>query len=338
MRCFCKIDPLSYIEEKDYRNGEAGISLLADMREEDVTSDEEAPRQRVHTSVTMEEISSGHIDTAIEQGIKVSPDSPYKNRVTPIDTFSSASLTFERRMTMYITSVAVLYEIDATVSSFSSSGKSEEESHKQNASFRFRLYMERDKVLMCFDRFESVFDHAGAPDISIIYGKWIDFLSSEQAAESIEPFISELKELTDNNFDVLSFLGDTIYERREDGFSRSGNIYRMEDKLFADFCDELLAKQGVPNYFVMPFEGGFEADFYDKQSPRLTLNIENAAQNYYQETERYTGVKSFVNAISCNYAECDEFVFKYIDNTVIRAPEKKDTITLEEFAKLFMEE
>lgn len=327
-------EPLAGFDKSYYQKGGTTPSLLAEIETETPSGPDESdtPRQRVHTSVTVEEDTASHIEMTMRKSVQVDPDSPNKGQVSSY-TSSSVVLTFERQMTVYIAPGAVLYEIDATDSSAESS---DGESHKQNTSFKFFLYMEQGEVLMRFDRFESTYDHMGGPDLTEIYGKWIDFTPLAEAGESIDSFLDDFIETNQHNFDVLSFLGDTIDRCQEDGFLCSGDIYRMKDELFGDFCKELLNKQegGSAEYFENPYEGGFEVNFYDKHSPRLTLDFKNKEDNYHRESE-YGGVTVSVTA-NASVAERDEFALKYIDNTVVKAPEWKDRIGLEELKKLIV--
>ncbi len=301
---------LTSFDESRYTGSANSLSLLGEEQE----GQDRETRKKVHTSVTVEEISSANLDMEITNSVSVSPDSPYKDMISSSSTSRQMGLNFERALKVYITPDAVLYDSDVVLSASTTVNS---QTSRMNISARILIYVGKTGVMIRFERFEMIEDRKGGGNFDAILGKWIDF--SSLAAEGMR-IDSLMKELNGNNFDVLAHFGNTIENQLDDGFLQTGSNYRMKEELFGDFCTTLLKKQGVENdFFEAPYEGGFSVDFYDRSAPRITLTLKNEAKNYSEDTNPYKGVE-MRNRANVFYVECDELNFKYIDNTVINTP------------------
>ncbi len=261
----------------------------------------------------------------------------YSRSTESISSNSSSNVAFQRELQIAIAEDAVYYSTTGKMITESASRSQTQlqsgsvtvtESVKNFFDFSFDIYLSADQLLIKAERLngsysrsysytnsadpsqnkteeekDTLYDDEVYDALSGNLGKWID-------CRDHAVFLSELLSLNEENMDSLLAIGQLI-EKASDGtqplFEQEGDRYILRE-------EELLQLFGVSADSV-DFNGGLTVDLSQSDAPLIQLNGKSKTSADTQ------GTKATSNA-NCT------FLFKNIDNTVIRLADDLQTIAL----------
>lgn len=247
-------------------------------------------------------------------------------------------LSLSREMTLYATENASYYVTDGVIESEQTTSDNENTKDyneyveaKNFLSFKICIYIEKDYVMVRFDKWDTVFTVLAAEEdneadygladsnIYKVLGKWLK-ISREENSEYGE-IVSLLNSINSSNFDVIGVMGN--YLNDESKFNKDGKKYSLLKEYSKQFIDDIMYAQfGFSGYSDDTDKASFDVDLSNRTEPQLTLSLKSE----YSKTnnEGKTTVKSSASSV-------DIFDFKNINNTVIKAPSAKNALSFEEF-------
>lgn len=272
----------------------------------------------VYTSVTVKESTSGSVNVSASV------------RSGSTSASSHVKSYFQREMELYITEEAVLYVSAGTIITSTAASSS-------SLTFDVKIYYDSEKVLLQINRFEIAQTDAEIINLSRIYGKWIELSDGKSSLSSV---INSVSDVHEENVEAFELMSEYI-----DGgeFDKIGNVYTMTSESFGSFLTDVCEAYGVDlTYSSETCSGNFKLDLSDKTQPTISL----AYAVDMTETETLSGTEAIIaDALNYDYSysctakmsESDTFTFSHINNTVVRLPNKLETITYDEVEEILGE-
>ncbi len=254
------------------------------------------------------------------------------------------SLSFSRELTLFATENASYYITDCTVESESGipDNKNTEDydesvQTKTFINFRAHIYMEKDFVMLCFDKYDAVYVVKAAEEdnevdyglansnIYKVLGKWL-YISADEKSEYGE-MVSMLNSINSSNFDVFGVIAR--YLRDDSLFKKDGKQYTLLKDYSQQFIDDLLIAQfGNGGFSDESDKASFTVDLSNKTEPQMKLSVNRSSRKVQNSDDRSQSI------IFYNASSYDLLTFKNINNTVIKTPNTKNALSFEEFVEI----
>ena len=205
--------------------------------------------------------------------------------------YESATVKFDRELTLYITKDKTYYNSNGLyIKNTSSNGKN----HSEYLKFDMEIYLDNGHTFVKYDEFISITDGYSVQIKPENMGKWI-----EVPAEAMLDII----DIDSQNRDSLSYIADLL-----DNFIKAGIVKRGDDGVAIDSDD--FKRFDSDNLSDKLFVGG-EIDFkVDLSSPRNTY-IEASSHLNQEDSDDYETLR--------NNATVEKTIkLENIDNTVIK--------------------
>lgn len=269
-------------------------------------------------------------------------DIEIKKQVEGKSSADTTRLKCSREMTVYVSENASYYEANCMITNVQETwDNSKTENYNEKAlvksciSLKMRLYIEETFIMLRFDEYDSAYfadiaeggertDGLASDVFKNILGKWLYVSTEEEYGEEV---IDTLLGPAKNNLDVFNLIGE--YLGKEFLFQQEGSVYELIEDYHKQFINDLLNTQfGTTREYFNKYsdKARFKVDLRNKTEPKMRLEM--TLSEPWEITGQDNRLSDFV---SCSGTEVDIFTFKNINNTVIKAPDKKNTLSFEEF-------